>query len=62
MSHPVEAWAANLERFRPFLLLLARRQLGARWQGKLEASVLVQGTFLDAIRSKAAPSRPPRIG
>ncbi|MCI0464778.1 MAG: sigma-70 family RNA polymerase sigma factor [Gemmataceae bacterium] len=39
-----------LERYRPYLLLLARLQIGRRLQGKVDAADLVQDTFLDAHR------------
>jgi RNA polymerase sigma-70 factor (ECF subfamily) len=37
-----------LERYRPYLALLARVQLGRRLQGKVDAADLVQETFLNA--------------
>jgi RNA polymerase sigma-70 factor, ECF subfamily len=41
----------DLERFRPYLRLLADAQLDRRWQGKLAASDLVQQTLLHAWRA-----------
>jgi RNA polymerase sigma-70 factor (ECF subfamily) len=40
-----------LEGFRPYLALMARWQMGRRLQGKLDASDVVQETFLTAHRS-----------
>jgi RNA polymerase sigma-70 factor (ECF subfamily) len=40
-----------LERYRTYLGLLARVQIGRRLQGKLDAADLVQETFLEAHRS-----------
>src|SRR5947199_10526972 len=39
-----------LEQYRHYLALLARLQIGRRLQGKVDASDLVQETFLDAHR------------
>jgi RNA polymerase sigma-70 factor (ECF subfamily) len=40
-----------LERYRRYLALLARVQIGQRLQGKVDASDLVQETFLEAHRN-----------
>jgi RNA polymerase sigma-70 factor (ECF subfamily) len=42
-----------LERYRPYLTVLARVQLGRRLQGKADAADLVQETFLEAHRDFA---------
>jgi RNA polymerase sigma-70 factor (ECF subfamily) len=51
MSPPPEADAA-LERFRQYLLLLARHQLGRQTPGRPEASDVVQQTLLEAHRKR----------
>src|SRR5205807_9711238 len=51
MSRPDEALDQRLERYRAYLRLLARLHLDARFQGKLDASDLVQQTLLEAYRS-----------
>src|SRR5437588_5289528 len=48
---PTDDRLSPLERFRSYLLLLARRQVGER-PGRLEASDLVQQTLLEAWRDQ----------
>jgi RNA polymerase sigma-70 factor (ECF subfamily) len=43
--------AETLERFRAYLRLLARMQMGIRWQAKLGESDLVQQTLMEAYRT-----------
>jgi RNA polymerase sigma-70 factor (ECF subfamily) len=41
-----------LERYRGYLLILARMQIGRRLQGKVDADDVVQETFLRAVRDR----------
>lgn len=54
MNRWLDADNAELERFRDFLMLLCRLQLGPPMRGRLDASDLVQQTLLDAYRDRAA--------
>ncbi len=50
MDPNVATGGLALERFRQYLLLLARLHLGDRARGKLDASDVVQETLLEAHR------------
>ena len=52
MDQPSGAPDLALEQFRPYLLLLARVQLGRQFQGKLDASDVVQQALLEAHRQR----------
>lgn len=46
------AWAPELDRFRDYLLILARMQLAGKSRGRLDASDIVQQALLDAHRNR----------
>ena len=53
MAHEGESAGLALERFRQYLLLLARLHLSGRVQAKLDPSDVVQETLLEAYRKQA---------
>ena len=52
MNNQDESDGLELDKFREYLLLLARLQLGEALRGKLDASDVVQQTLLDAHRQR----------
>jgi RNA polymerase sigma-70 factor (ECF subfamily) len=52
MDHDRGTPGLPLERFRQYLVVLARAQLGARARGKVDASDVVQQTLLEAHRKR----------
>jgi RNA polymerase sigma-70 factor, ECF subfamily len=51
MSQNAGAQAQDWDRFREYLMLLARIQADTRWQGKIDLSGLVQQTLLEAFQA-----------
>ena len=63
MTDDSDTHGLSLERFRAYLVLLARMQLGPLYQGKLDASDVVQQTLLEAHqkRDQFRGSSPPQF-
>jgi RNA polymerase sigma-70 factor (ECF subfamily) len=53
MTQPGEAAELSLERFRPYLHLLARMQMEPQFQGKLDLSGVVQQTLWEAHQDRS---------
>jgi RNA polymerase sigma-70 factor (ECF subfamily) len=53
MTRAAEGMDESPERWRAYLLLLARLQIGPELRGKLDASDIVQETLLEAYRQRA---------
>jgi RNA polymerase sigma-70 factor (ECF subfamily) len=56
----VAALGRLLERYRGYLALLARLQIGRRLRGKVDAADMVQEAFLKAARDFLLPPPAPR--
>ena len=52
MADPVE-FESEVQKFRPYLLVLARGQIPTSLQGRIEASDVVQDTLLEAFRKQS---------
>ncbi len=52
MADPVE-FESEVQKFRPYLLVLARGQIPRSLQGRIEASDVVQDTLLEAFRKQS---------